>query len=92
MIPDPFIVISDHVQYKVRLTYRQWDYLTGNDEDHKQQVFSWIHEQISQFRAKNEPQFDASKMGDFMLLRADQSGYQNTQMSQESLHIEQCDG
>ena len=92
MIPDPFIVISDHVQYKVRLTYRQWDYLTGNDEGRKQQVFSWIHEQISQFRAKNEPQFDASKMGDFMLLRADQSGYQNTQMSQESLHIEQRDG
>ena len=92
MIPDPFIAISDHVQYKVRLTYRQWDYLTGKDEERKQQVFTWLHDLLSQFRAKNEPNFDASKMGDFMLLRADESGYQDTQMSQESLHIEQRDG
>ena len=89
MMPDPWVIMVDDIQYKIYITYRQFDTLNTNDEQAKKRVFQEIYNRICEFRSKAKPPFVLPRQESMIMVQADDQGYQNTQMSQDSFAITQ---
>ena len=68
------------------------DYLKSNDLAKKQEVFSWVVERLSEFRGAHDPTFRRDQMDTILILQVNEDGYQDTQISQDSMSIEHKKG
>ena len=89
MMPEPFVICVGDIQYKIYLTYREFDKMKGGDEREKKKVFQHIYNRICEFRAKQKANFQVPESESMVMVQTDKAGYQNTQMSQDSMVISQ---
>ena len=87
-MPKPHIVIVDNVHYRMHFTYHQIDYLNGKNSEKKQEVFAWVVNRLAEFIGARDPNFQQENMGTILILQVNEEGYQDTQMSQDSMAIE----
>ena len=89
MMPDPFHVIVDNIQYKIHVSYGEYKDMVLGKFSAKGRAFHHICSRICEFRGKNKPNFQVLKKKSLLLVQANAQGFQDTQMSQDSLLITQ---
>ena len=91
-MPTPHIILTDKFSCKLFFMYLQMYYLNNRDRDKKQEVFSWVYNCVHEIASKRYHDMDLSDIGQIMILQVDDQGYQDTQMSKETLAIEHKKG
>ena len=89
MMPDPFHVVVDDIQYKIDVSYGEYENMVSGKFGAKKRAFQHICSRICEFRGKNKPNFQVLKKESLLLVQANAQGFQDTQMSQDSLLITQ---
>ena len=88
-MPDLFHVIVDDITYKIYVTYGEYQDMVSGKYGAKERAFQHIYRRICEFRGKNKPNFQVPKKESLLLVQANAQGFQDTQMSQDSLLITQ---